>query len=135
MRLYIVCIVSWIVTIGLRWDNLVGQQLPAVVVAWIILFILDCGDPPGVENGSITLFDPSNTSLAATATLTCNQGYNTSLTTLRCGENGNWDNATCILAGYVFFYLLYNSSICYLTYRKPQTNIDILKYMIKTFDV
>jgi hypothetical protein len=66
------------------------------------LIFSDCGDPPYIENGAVTLNDPSNTSLAAEALLICSPGYNASFTTLYCGMDGNWDNATCSLAGNVF---------------------------------
>ena len=84
-----------------------------VELCYCILFT-DCGDPPTPANGTVSLtntgpiISPSGTTATtpgATATQSCNTGYNLSGTTdISCGTNGSWSDqpVTCSLIGIVF---------------------------------
>ena len=69
------------------------------------LSFIDCGNPPTPANGTITLTNTSVTTPGATATQTCNTGYNLSGTAdISCGTDGSWSDppATCALIGMDF---------------------------------
>ncbi|XP_060580503.1 sushi, von Willebrand factor type A, EGF and pentraxin domain-containing protein 1-like [Ruditapes philippinarum] len=55
----------------------------------------DCGTVPLINGGSITLNKAVNSTYGAIAEVRCNTGYNTTLPTIECGDNGKWDNTTC----------------------------------------
>ncbi|XP_053403087.1 uncharacterized protein LOC128558234 [Mercenaria mercenaria] len=56
---------------------------------------IDCGDPQIVQYGTVTLADTSDTGYGAEAMLQCESGFDATLTTFLCQENGDWENATC----------------------------------------
>ncbi|XP_060602758.1 uncharacterized protein LOC132755845 [Ruditapes philippinarum] len=54
----------------------------------------DCGQPT-TENGIATLLDSSNTTYMALATVTCNEGYETNISHVRCQSDGTWSAGNC----------------------------------------
>ncbi|XP_053404098.1 sushi, von Willebrand factor type A, EGF and pentraxin domain-containing protein 1-like [Mercenaria mercenaria] len=56
---------------------------------------IDCRDPQIVQYGTVTLADTSDTGYGAEAMLQCESGFDATLTTFLCQENGDWENATC----------------------------------------
>lgn len=62
-------------------------------------FLLDCGSVPTVLHGNVTLNNPLNTTYGAEATVSCDPGYNTTLSTLICKANAAWDVPTCTVIG------------------------------------
>ena len=96
----------------------------------IIYNFIDCGEPPNVEHGSVTLVDDLHTSYGAGATLVCVQGYNASSATFICDETGYWEAVTCDVIGKILtqdfmvgmsaeknFYFYLNLILCYYTVK------------------
>ncbi|XP_060560780.1 sushi, von Willebrand factor type A, EGF and pentraxin domain-containing protein 1-like [Ruditapes philippinarum] len=71
----------------------------------------DCGTVPLINGGSITLNQAGNSSYGALAEVRCNTGYNTTLPTIECGDNGKWDNTTCDIVDCGNVPLISNGSI------------------------
>jgi hypothetical protein len=62
-------------------------------------YILDCGSPPSISNGVVTLDDASLTEFGATASVNCSANYAADKLSISCQANGKWDKATCTLNG------------------------------------
>ncbi|KAH3878461.1 hypothetical protein DPMN_002355 [Dreissena polymorpha] len=54
----------------------------------------DCGFPPDIPNGIITLFDESNTTYGALAKGNCTSGYEHTQHIIQCATSG-WENTSC----------------------------------------
>ncbi|XP_045183649.2 MAM and LDL-receptor class A domain-containing protein 1-like [Mercenaria mercenaria] len=59
----------------------------------------DCGQVPIVENGNIVLDDPSSTTVGATASVSCNYGYEPRAKSIRCLRKGLWEEPNCKKTG------------------------------------
>ncbi|XP_053389048.1 CUB and sushi domain-containing protein 3-like [Mercenaria mercenaria] len=57
--------------------------------------VKDCGTSFAINFGNATLNDVSNSAYGATATVTCDHGYNATKETITCAETGSWDTAEC----------------------------------------
>ena len=85
---------------------------------WLLLFLIfaslsssscicflisqDCGSPTSPGNGTIELTDAGTTTYGATATQSCNIGFDlTGVANITCRADGNWSNpaVTCIIKG------------------------------------
>ena len=64
-------------------------------------FFLDCGDPPAPTNGQVVLTEAGVTTEGATATQSCNAGYQMSGDgSLVCQASGSWsESVTCASQG------------------------------------
>ena len=75
-------------------------------ISYICYFISqDCGSPTSPGNGTIELTDAGTTTYGATATQSCNIGFDlTGVENITCGDDGNWSSPaiTCIIKGYLF---------------------------------
>ena len=61
--------------------------------------ILDCGNVPQIDFGTLTLEDPANSTYGAAASVNCDIGFVTLNGTVFCLDTGQWDNATCSAKG------------------------------------
>ena len=63
----------------------------------LCITVVDCGSPPGIDNGSPGT--PDMTTFGGTVTYTCNNGYEIStgatMMTASCLATGDWDTVTC----------------------------------------
>ena len=62
----------------------------------------DCGSPTSPGNGTIELADTGTTTYGATATQSCNIGFDlTGVANITCGADGNWSSpaVNCIIKG------------------------------------
>ena len=62
----------------------------------------DCGSPSSPGNGTIELADTGTTTYGATATQSCNIGFDlTGVANITCGADGNWSSpaVNCIIKG------------------------------------
>ncbi|XP_060560575.1 sushi, von Willebrand factor type A, EGF and pentraxin domain-containing protein 1-like [Ruditapes philippinarum] len=59
--------------------------------------LIDCSVAPKVSNGNVALLKEENTTYGALAEITCETGYNFSVSTIQCRDTGFWDTATCDL--------------------------------------
>jgi hypothetical protein len=57
--------------------------------------IQDCGPPPAIPNGVALLSNPNGTLSGDTATIMCNDWYQSKVTTISCSDLGVWQTATC----------------------------------------
>ncbi|XP_053396028.1 sushi, von Willebrand factor type A, EGF and pentraxin domain-containing protein 1-like [Mercenaria mercenaria] len=55
----------------------------------------DCGNVNTIENGNLTLANINATLVGATATVSCNKGYNISAPSITCLSSGQWESAAC----------------------------------------
>ncbi|XP_060573656.1 sushi, von Willebrand factor type A, EGF and pentraxin domain-containing protein 1-like [Ruditapes philippinarum] len=62
---------------------------------WIESVIYDCGSPPKIENGKVSLDKKSQTSIGATASVKCESGYEAKESTITCEFPGEWQSAMC----------------------------------------
>jgi len=60
---------------------------------------LDCGTFPTLDNGAYVLVDSANTTYGAPAIVQCYTGYNSSIDTITCTENGTWSTTQCLVVG------------------------------------
>lgn len=60
---------------------------------------LGCEKTPTIMFGTATLDDPNNSTVGATAKVTCEFGYNTTKTSIICSSTGAWENADCVAKG------------------------------------
>ena len=68
----------------------------------VFLIPLDCGPPIVPDNGSVELTDDGVTTYDASATQSCQIGYNLSgVVNITCGADGNWSDpaVTCTIKG------------------------------------
>ncbi|XP_053396463.1 sushi, von Willebrand factor type A, EGF and pentraxin domain-containing protein 1-like isoform X5 [Mercenaria mercenaria] len=56
---------------------------------------LDCGPPPNLDNGQITLSTIGMTQVGATAIVSCNIGYIKSVSSVTCLRSVQWQQASC----------------------------------------
>ncbi|XP_060577044.1 sushi, von Willebrand factor type A, EGF and pentraxin domain-containing protein 1-like [Ruditapes philippinarum] len=66
-------------------------------VRWINTVILDCGAVKNIQNGKISLDKKSKTSVGATATVECDQGYLASQQKIVCLNTGKWQKSICAI--------------------------------------
>ena len=68
-----------------------------------MIYIIDCGDPPPPDHGTVTLTSPGNTKFGSTATQACKPGYDfhSGTVNIYCGTDGSWSSppAICSLRG------------------------------------
>ena len=68
-----------------------------------MIYIIDCGDPPPPDNGTVTLTISGNTKVGSTATQACKPGYDlhSGTVNISCGVGGSWSAlpAICSLRG------------------------------------
>ena len=64
----------------------------------MFICIPDCGDPKEIDNGKITV-ENDQTTYQSTASVTCDTGYDASIESVTCQENGEWLNASCTIKG------------------------------------
>ncbi|XP_053396473.1 uncharacterized protein LOC123551041 isoform X2 [Mercenaria mercenaria] len=57
--------------------------------------IPDCGNPPNIPYGSITLLEDGNTTYNSTARVTCQEGYKAKKQMVTCKERGRWESSSC----------------------------------------
>ncbi|XP_060600192.1 coagulation factor XIII B chain-like isoform X2 [Ruditapes philippinarum] len=55
----------------------------------------DCGPPPAIPNGVALLSNLTGTLSGDTATIMCNDWYQSKVTTISCSNLGVWQTATC----------------------------------------
>jgi hypothetical protein len=79
----------------------------------LFLTIKDCGDPPTVHHGTVTLIDNFNTSYKAEATLVCEKGYQASSGRLLCDETGYWESIACTLIGKIIYDIMFSILIIF----------------------
>ena len=48
-----------------------------------------------MDKGSVTLKDPSNTKVGATASVNCNYGFKAITLSITCLQNGQWETPVC----------------------------------------
>ena len=69
----------------------------------VSIYIIDCGDPPTPDHGTVTLSIPGNTKFGATATQACKPGYDlySGTVNISCDVDGSWSAppAICSLRG------------------------------------
>jgi len=63
------------------------------------MLLLDCGTFPTLGNGFYILVNSSNTTYGAPASVQCDTGYNSSIDTITCTENGTWSTTQCLAVG------------------------------------
>ena len=66
------------------------------------LYVVDCGTPTTPASGKVTLTQAGVTAYGATATQSCNPGYDLSgSASISCGADGSWSAlpVTCTLKG------------------------------------
>ena len=66
------------------------------------LYVVDCGEPTTPASGKVTLTQAGVTTFGATATQSCNPGYDLSGSAgISCGADGSWSASpvTCTLKG------------------------------------
>ncbi|XP_060596951.1 uncharacterized protein LOC132750896 [Ruditapes philippinarum] len=66
-------------------------------VSWINTVILDCGSVENIQNGKISLDKKSKTSVGATATIKCDDGYLASQQKITCLNTGKWQKSICTI--------------------------------------
>ncbi|XP_060575939.1 uncharacterized protein LOC132733324 [Ruditapes philippinarum] len=64
-------------------------------VSWINTVILDCGSVENIQNGKIIVDKKSKTSVGATATIKCDNGYLASRQKIFCLNTGKWQKSIC----------------------------------------
>lgn len=62
--------------------------------------VLDCGSVPSVSSGVVVL-DSTDTTYKATATVTCNNGYEANQSSISCQASASWEVPTCSIKGNV----------------------------------
>ena len=70
-----------------------------------ISILSDCGLPTTTDNGTVVLSDAGITTYGASATHSCNVGYELNgVKTITCGDDGNWSKpaVTCTIKGYLY---------------------------------
>ena len=71
----------------------------------IVIYSQDCGSLTTPGNGSVQLTVAGTTTYGATATQSCNTGFDlTGVTTITCGADGNWSDPaiTCTIKGNLY---------------------------------
>lgn len=58
-----------------------------------------CRNLPIIQNGWIDLVDSSNTFYGATANVTCDEGYNSTVDIISCLSDGSWETVACEIIG------------------------------------
>lgn len=79
--------------------------------SWDIPFectTVDCGPLPSATNGSLTLIS-LNTTVGATANLTCNEGTESNQTQIVCLASGIWEEPLCIARGKTVLFMIYST--------------------------
>ena len=64
----------------------------------------DCGSPTSPDNGTVILTEAGITTYGASATQSCNIGFNlTGVIDIKCGAGGNWSDpaVSCTIKGYL----------------------------------
>ncbi|KAH3802203.1 hypothetical protein DPMN_155876 [Dreissena polymorpha] len=69
---------------------------------------IDCGLPPTLTNGILTLVEASNTTYGALAEVNCTPGYEHNKLIISCTDAGEWEAADCAPHG--LFNVLYLKS-------------------------
>ncbi|XP_053400560.1 sushi, von Willebrand factor type A, EGF and pentraxin domain-containing protein 1-like [Mercenaria mercenaria] len=60
---------------------------------------IDCGSPPAISFGNISLNADNNSTVGATAFVNCNENYVASRPKITCQSTGVWENVTCFSKG------------------------------------
>ncbi|XP_060578444.1 sushi, von Willebrand factor type A, EGF and pentraxin domain-containing protein 1-like [Ruditapes philippinarum] len=55
----------------------------------------DCGQLPDVQFGKIHLVDAHNTAFGASARVTCDKGFESNTSTIKCTSSGVWETSIC----------------------------------------
>ena len=61
--------------------------------------ILECVSLPRIKNGKLTLKKAGQTQIGATAVVSCDKGYNKTISIITCLDTGHWQNASCNIVG------------------------------------
>jgi hypothetical protein len=61
-----------------------------------IFFVSDCGTVPDVYYGNVELEVRTDSTLGATAVVSCNYGYTAENEKITCQANGKWEAPRCI---------------------------------------
>ncbi|XP_060554933.1 sushi, von Willebrand factor type A, EGF and pentraxin domain-containing protein 1-like isoform X2 [Ruditapes philippinarum] len=59
--------------------------------------IKNCGDLSEINNGSLTLTDSNKSTYLSNATVDCDPGFRESIKVISCQDNGQWQDASCII--------------------------------------
>ena len=95
--------------------------------SFIFIFLpQDCGSPTSPVNGTIELTDVGTTTYGATATQSCNIGFDlTGVTNITCRADGSWGDAavTCTIKGNLYTVDLFSADVDFhLTKLLDKTN-------------
>ena len=55
----------------------------------------DCGPTDTIDNGTITLNSLGTTTYLSTASVSCDEGFDASTSSITCQSDGSWQNTSC----------------------------------------